>query len=489
VVYYSGHGIEGPEGVSRFVGVDNADSDDVESASISITEIKRALASSGAKVKIVILDACRNPAGLTGTSITAYWGGPVDSPEGLLQLAAFYASQPGQRTSSEGPDGYSLFTYYFLRRLNEPNWSWVDLFNQVTVDLVAEVGSKRVPQQIGSLPSRASPSVLIEQVQINQLDTARPASRPIPFAQLVTDYRSNLVYWRLDETVSGNASLDKGDQWFLLALQEASTAGGVSMPKAVELLRRAAEAGSAEAGTNLGYHLATGRGVAVDPAAAEAAWTVAADRGSAAAMDSLGVQLRRLGNEDAQPMCDAPSSSSMWSKDDVAAVALFERASKLGLPAATTDLAYMKLTGRGTARDCAGARSLLRRAAAEGDPSAVGFLAVALERGWGGAKDAAEARRLYLAASDLMYPEAMAWVARDTLSTAVGQERAAALALFTKAAATGSPGAQFALASWIERFDAKRIDEALRYYRLAAQGGFKTAYGRLAQLERQLADR
>jgi hypothetical protein len=84
--------------------------------------------------------------------------------------------------------------------------------------------------------------VLIEQVQINQLDTARPASRPIPFAQLVTDYRSNLVYWRLDETVSGNASLDKGDQWFLLALQEASTAGGVSMPKAVELLRRAAEA-------------------------------------------------------------------------------------------------------------------------------------------------------------------------------------------------------------------------------------------------------
>lgn len=489
VVYYSGHGIEWKDGYSRFLGVDwDGSGEPPDVVAISITQIKQALADSGARAKIIIIDACRNDDRPLESLKRAYSGGDVSPPAAALQTITVYSTGGGKTSLSEAEGGHSLFTGPLLRRLGEPGWPWLRLFNQVMLD-VGATGDVRLPQTVGLIDDRLAPGVLTEQVRLNAADTARPAERPAHFAQLVTDSRGHFVYWRLDPAASTPTPTDPGERYFLAALQAASRGGADAMTEAVGLLRRAADAGNVEARTNLAYHHATGRGVAVDIAAAERLWREAAGLGSAVAMDSLGVLERTVGDDGSSPFCDRLTGPADWTEKDIAAVAWFRKAHDLGLAAATTDLAYMKIMGRGTPRDCAGGRALLQAAAAAGDPSGVGYLATALERGWGGPKDAAAARANFARARDMGDPDSMAWWAMDALKTATGAERRDAIALLERAAATGAPGAQYSAATWIQRFEPCQLSEAATLFRLAAQGGYAPAYGRLAQIERLQAER
>ncbi|HRD28686.1 MAG TPA: caspase family protein [Caulobacter sp.] len=489
VVYYSGHGIEWKDGYSRFLGVDwDGSGEPPDIVAISITQIKQALADSGARAKIIIIDACRNGEPPLETLKRAYSGGDVTPPAAGLQTITLYSTGPGKTSLSEAEGGHSLFTGPLLRRLAEPGWPWLRLFNQVMLD-VGATGDVRLPQSIGLIDDRLAPGVLTEQVRLNASDTARPAERPTHFAQLVTDARGHFVYWRLDPSASTPTPTDPGERYFLAALQAASRGGADAMVEAVGLLRRAADAGNVEARTNLAYHHATGRGVAVDITTAERLWREAAGLGSAVAMDSLGVLERSVGDDGSSPFCDRSTGPTDWTEKDIAAVGWFQKAHDLGLAAATTDLAFMKIMGRGTPRDCPGGRALLQAAAAADDPSGVGYLATALERGWGGPKDAAAARANFVRARDLGDPDAMAWWAMDVLKTATGAQRRDAIALLERAAATGAPGAQYSAATWIEQFEPCRLAEAATLYRLAAQGGYPSAYGRLAQIERLQAER
>ena len=158
----------------------------------------------------------------------------------------------------------------------------------------------------------------------------------------------------------------------------------------------------------------------------------------------------------------------------------------MGLSTATTDLAYMKFLGRGIARDCDGARLLLEQAAALGDPSAAAWLAAAFEQGWGGPMDKVRTETLIAQAIERGDPSAMVWRASRYKREGEAITYEQSVDLMERAVSTGSPEAELSYATWIERYDARRIDRAIALYRRAAQGGMTEAAGRLAQLERIL---
>ena len=492
VVYYSGHGAEA-HGEIRFLGVEwTGGQKEIDTTAIAISRIKAALAESPAKAKIVIIDACRNKVQLEKATTDTYQGAVPYPFAADSRILLAYATQPGYTSNSEGPGGLSLFTSALVKRMREPNWAWYRLFYQVAED-ISPTGAQQRPITIGSIDDRIGPGLLTDQIRANPGDVERPApatASVAPGLQLATDSRSLYVYWRVPE--SSPAPKDLADRQFLEALQLARSNPGLSatdsiarLRAAVGLLRKSSAAGHVEAATNLGYQVATGKGVPPDREAAREIWLAVADS-SAAAANNLGVLTRGHDDRSANVQCAAPVAPSAWLASDVAAVDWFQKAHNMGLSTASTDLAYMKFLGRGLARDCGGARALLEQAAALGDPSAVAWLAVAFERGWGGPKDKARTETLITRAIELGDPGAMVWRAgrykRDGESITYEQS----VELLERAVTTGSPEAELSYATWIERHDARRIDRAIALYRQAAQGGMTEAGGRLAQLERIL---
>lgn len=492
VVYYSGHGAEA-HGEIQFLGVDWAGGkNEIDTTAVAIGRIKAALAKSRAKVKIVIIDACRNKVQLEKATADAYQG-PVPYPfVADSRLLLVYATQPGYTSNSEGPGGLSLFTSALVKRMREPDWPWYRLFYQVAED-ISPAGNQQRPMTIGLIDDRIAPGLLSDQVRVNSADVERPVpvTATVPESlELATDSRALYVYWRAPK--SAPIPRDEADRLFLEALDFArpnpalgTSASVARLRTSLNLLRKSAVAGHVEAATNLGYQIATGKGVSPDREEARKIWLQVADR-SAAAANNLGILARGHDDRSANVQCSIPVAASTWRAGDVEAVAWFQKAHSMGLPTASTDLAYMKLLGRGVARDCSGARDLLEQATAQGDPSAAAWLGIAFERGWGGAKDKARTESLMSQAIALGDPGAMAWRAGRYMRDGETITYEQSVDLMERAVSTGSPEAELSYATWIERHDARRIEVAISLYKRAAQGGMTEAGGRLAQLERVL---
>jgi TPR repeat protein len=224
-----------------------------------------------------------------------------------------------------------------------------------------------------------------------------------------------------------------------------------------ERLRSEAEGGSPDAMNDLGTLLQAGEGVEADPAAAEAWFRRAADRGHAAAMVNLGSLLVGQG-------AGAEAEALGW----------FQRAADAGHPAGMRSLGAMYEQGRAVTRNMKLAAIWYRRAAEAGDLKARSALGLLYMRGDGVPKDPVEGVRWLHSAAEGDDPQALlnlgaAYVRGD----GVPMDPARGAELYERAIAAGNARAMANLALLLQLGEGVRRDPARAltlYERSAALG-------------------
>jgi Caspase domain len=143
MIYYAGHGIEG-QGKNWLIPVDSKleSQFDLPYEAINMDRLLESLG--GAKVRIVVLDSCRNnPFG------NAWKSGVRAVPMGLNgteyeDVLVIYAAAPGQ-TATEGTGSNSPFAMSLAKRLPEPGLAIQMLGGAVRDDVLAATGGKQRP--------------------------------------------------------------------------------------------------------------------------------------------------------------------------------------------------------------------------------------------------------------------------------------------------------------------------------------------------------
>ena len=143
VFYFAGHGIE-VNGRNYLLPADipraaPGDEDFVTGESIAVDRVLQALQRRGARVSLLILDACRdNPFPQEGTRSLGMARGlaRMDPPEGAFILFSAGTGQAAlDRLSDTDPDPNSVFTRALIPRLLEPGLSIHELTQQVRSDV------------------------------------------------------------------------------------------------------------------------------------------------------------------------------------------------------------------------------------------------------------------------------------------------------------------------------------------------------------------
>ncbi len=145
MIYYAGHGIDN-NGENWLIPTDVhlADPRDLQTEAISLSEVLSSVA--GAKLRIVLLDACRNnPFGDKWTSLSrAIQPGlsRIDATEGSLVI---FAADPGSTILDDGAGGNSYFAKAIANRLAEPGLQLQMLGNKIYDDVRTASGGKQRP--------------------------------------------------------------------------------------------------------------------------------------------------------------------------------------------------------------------------------------------------------------------------------------------------------------------------------------------------------
>lgn len=139
--YYAGHAYE-IKGENYLLPVDfRADQEaQVKRRALSAAEVEERLAERGARVRLMILDACRNNP--YGANRSGAGGMAPMSPQGALVL---FATAPRQ-TAADNPDGSNgLFTQELLKALRVPGLQISDLVRRVRQGVYAASNGRQVP--------------------------------------------------------------------------------------------------------------------------------------------------------------------------------------------------------------------------------------------------------------------------------------------------------------------------------------------------------
>jgi hypothetical protein len=157
LVYYAGHGIE-VGGVNYLLPIDVElrEDRDAQDEAVSLNRVLDAVASAH-KLRLVVLDACRNNPFAATMKRSIYTRAvvdrglaPAEPPAGILVV---YADEAGQ-VAEDGSGGHSPFTAALAQRLQEPGLEVRRLFDAVTADVLDATSGHQRPYQYGSNPSR-----------------------------------------------------------------------------------------------------------------------------------------------------------------------------------------------------------------------------------------------------------------------------------------------------------------------------------------------
>lgn len=132
VFYYAGHGLQ-VQGENYLVPVDaNPEKpSDVDFQMIDTNAVMRQMEDSGAKLKVVILDACRNnPFGGRGLRDAGGGLAQMRAPEGTM---ISYATQPGNVAQDGSSGSDSPYTLALAQTMQRPGLEVLQMFNQVGV--------------------------------------------------------------------------------------------------------------------------------------------------------------------------------------------------------------------------------------------------------------------------------------------------------------------------------------------------------------------
>jgi hypothetical protein len=148
LVYYAGHGLQ-VDGENYLVPVDArlTKEDDVAGHGVRLADVMGALQSAPSKIRIVILDACRNNpfSGATGGRGLAI----VDAPTGTIVA---YSTAPGTE-ALDGSGKHSPFAAAFMRIAKQPDVPIEQVFKRVRRLVNDSTDNKQTPWESSSLTS------------------------------------------------------------------------------------------------------------------------------------------------------------------------------------------------------------------------------------------------------------------------------------------------------------------------------------------------
>jgi len=149
MVYYAGHGVQ-LEGENYLIPIDAKISSPSElvNDSVRLVDVMATLEAIPSRVRIVVLDACRNnpfPSVVDAGRGLAI----VDAPNGSI---VGYSTAPGTE-AQDGIDGHSPYTSAFLRLAREPNLPIEKLFKRVRLEVNHSTEGEQTPWESSSLTS------------------------------------------------------------------------------------------------------------------------------------------------------------------------------------------------------------------------------------------------------------------------------------------------------------------------------------------------
>lgn len=149
MVYYAGHGVQ-LAGENYLVPVDANIStpNELTSNSLRLVDLMATLDSIPSRLRIVLLDACRNNP-FPGINDAGRGLAIVDAPNGSI---VGYSTAPGTE-ALDGSDNHSPYTKAFLTRAIQPNVPIEQLFKQVRLDVAGATAGKQIPWESSSLTS------------------------------------------------------------------------------------------------------------------------------------------------------------------------------------------------------------------------------------------------------------------------------------------------------------------------------------------------
>src|SRR3954452_1186737 len=149
MVYYAGHGVQ-IEGENYLLPVDAkiSSSYDLDGNSLRLVDLMGTLDSISSRMRIVVLDACRNnpfpQASDNGRGLAI-----VDAPNGSI---VGYSTAPGME-AADGDGNHSPYTSAFLNIAREPNLPIEQLFKRVRLEVNNATRGRQTPWESSSLTS------------------------------------------------------------------------------------------------------------------------------------------------------------------------------------------------------------------------------------------------------------------------------------------------------------------------------------------------
>jgi hypothetical protein len=220
--YYAGHGIQ-LEGENYLVPVDfdAKDEADAKYAAYAASRVQERIEKAGARVTLVVLDACRNNPFAATRSTN---GGLAAMGTGKGTLIAF-ATAPG-KTADDNPKGNNgLFTTHLITALKEPGLTLDQVFNRVRERVHNASGGRQVPWTVSSVigdvylrpGAGAAPATQVaaapaaEPVAVAPPPVQNPLSRIMANSVAPSNPNPAPPPQNLPDIAAGNAAYQRGD--------------------------------------------------------------------------------------------------------------------------------------------------------------------------------------------------------------------------------------------------------------------------------------
>ncbi len=146
--YYAGHGVQ-LGGVNYLipVGADIRSEADAEDQSLDVNYVLRTMEQSQARVRIVILDACRNNPYPRSFRSVSRGLAPVTATSGSLVA---FATAPGE-LAADGTGRNGMYTKHLLASLREADTEILKVFQRARAGVVRETAGRQTPWENTSL--------------------------------------------------------------------------------------------------------------------------------------------------------------------------------------------------------------------------------------------------------------------------------------------------------------------------------------------------
>lgn len=410
VIYFAGHGVEW-RGKNWLLPRDaSADTPDaLEVTALASSALVNAVSLAG-KVRLVVLDACRdNPFATrvgwsTGTRAAAASRGLAREKELPPNVVVLLATQPEERASDGQGTPNSPFAMAFATALKTPGIRLYQLPTVVARAMRQQAAIDQRPDVQGifdepdwsfsvapvMLPERPASATVATRSEARQT-IARPSVPPPtisqpPMEQFVTRREAaatgGAVAARLNSQTSDTDDPVGATELTRLGLKYALAQ---NYGEAMRLFRQAADLGNAGAMRNVGLMYDAGQGVTTDYAEAVRWFRMAADRGDADGMLALGLRYSK-----GQGLPQDYSEAMRW----------YRKAAELGNSSAMNNIGVLYVNGAGmTTYDNVEAMRWFRMAADLGNPDAMRMVGTLYRYGGGVPKSDSEARHWYLKAA------------------------------------------------------------------------------------------